>query len=202
MPKCRHCKVKLQEGEGVRVQLSWYCNRDHAIAYGTGKTRSNFEKKCRGDRKEAKQNDLGWQHEVTQKAFNKMRVLEELLWFSELGVEPYCISCLGTIGNDIWCCGHNKSRGANGWLRYDRRNTFLQHNKRCNSALSGNIYGAMNTVGYEGGLRHRFGEIKGQEIIDYCDTSPKVGEWACDQLELMRKDFNAKTRKLQKLLGN
>mgnify|MGYP000088403688 CR=1 FL=1 len=37
---------------------------------------------------ELNRKSLNWQHKQTQKAFNKMRVLEELEWFAERGMKP------------------------------------------------------------------------------------------------------------------
>jgi len=80
---------------------------------------------------------LAWQHKQTQPVFNKLRRLQEFKWFSDAGLEPVCISCQKPLGGDQWCNGHFKSVGANGRLRYDFKNSYLQHNNRCNRELSG-----------------------------------------------------------------
>ena len=43
--------------------------------------------------KQLDRQDIRWQHNQTQPIFNKMRRLEEFLWFKTRGLEPECISC-------------------------------------------------------------------------------------------------------------
>lgn len=125
---------------------------------------------------------IRWQHSTCKTAFNRSRVLEELYWFKSRFLEPECISCGKT--NMDWCCGHYKTVGASGNLRYDRKNTFLQCNKYCNESLSGNISGNANTRGYTRGLIDRFGLEEGGEIIEYCETNQsKTNKWTCEQVE-------------------
>lgn len=158
------------------------------------------DKASRAASKEAKRRDLKWQHSLTQKAFNKMRVLEEKLWFKERGLEPECISCGRPIGGDQWCCGHFKTRGAQSGLRYDPKNTYLQHNHRCNMNLSGDIEGTKTTRGYKQGLKDRFGEEEGQAIIDYCESNTAPVKWSWEELEKMRQSFNQRIRDLESVL--
>ena len=62
--------------------------------------KSKADKAIRAASRDAKRRDLKWQHKLTQKTFNRMRVLEELLWFKERGLEPECISCGRPLGGD------------------------------------------------------------------------------------------------------
>ena len=124
-----------------------------------------------------------------------MRVLEEMLWFEMVGLEPTCISC--NKPNMDWCCGHFKTRGAQPELRYDRKNTYLQCNKYCNSSLSGNIEGNKNTRGYKQGLIDRFGEAEAAEIVEHCENFTLLDKWSWQELEAMRKQFNKKIRLLE-----
>jgi len=147
-------------------------------------------------RLEYKRKNVDWQHEKTQKVFNKLRRLEEFLWFYEQGLEPECISC-GKIKMD-WCCGHFMTVGASGVLRYEPKNTYLQCNFRCNRNLSGNRKGNATTRGYEAGLVDRFGVEPGKEIISWCENNQyQIKRWEWQELELMRKGFNARIRKLE-----
>lgn len=152
------------------------------------------------DKKESKTNkkavrdlnrrDLKWQHKQTQPVFNRLRVLEEIKWFEDRGLIPTCISCQNPLGGDQWCCGHFKTVGSNGRLRYDKKNTYLQHNHNCNMSRSGDI------EGYKRGLIERF--PNGAEIIDYCETnnSPMKRTW--QDLESMRESFNESIRHMDK----
>jgi len=162
------------------------------------KEKKAFSKAARKDKMELNRNDLRWQHKLTQAAFNKMRVLEELQWFADKGLEPTCISCGKPKGNDTFCCGHFKTRAAQGNLRYDRKNTYLQHNQRCNMRMSGDIEGTKTTRGYKNGLRERFGAVEGQLIIDYCDSHTETKKWSTDELETLRAKFNKRIRELQR----
>ena len=144
-------------------------------------------------RKDAIKTTARWASE-TQDIFNKMRRLEELVWFAERGIEPYCISCQQPLGNDQWCCGHFKTRKARSDLAFDRKNTYLQHNVRCNQHLSADI------EGYKYGLAYRFGEEEAKSIIDYCEVHQKTPKRTPDDWKAMKKEFNAEIRRLTKHL--
>ena len=154
------------------------------------------DKQISKDLRDLNRRTLSWQHSHTQTSFNRMRKLQEFLWFKKRELEPTCISC-GKPNMD-WCTGHYKSRGSSGHLRYDRHNTFLQCNKNCNKSLSGNIEGNANFRGFKQGLRDRFGDKDGELIMEYCEQD-KVYKWTCEELESMRKEFNAEIRKLEQL---
>ena len=137
--------------------------------------------------------DLTKQHALTQKAFNKLRKLQEFKWFRDRGIEPHCISCGKT--NMDWCCGHYKSRGHQGALRYDEKNTYLQCNRYCNLALSANISGNKTTHGYKLGLILRFGHALANDINEYCERD-RIKKWECSELIEMRKAFNKEIKQL------
>ena len=159
---------------------------------------NRFNKSAKKDRLDFNRSDLTWQHKQTRKAFNKMRVLEEIQWFRDRGLEPECISCGREKGNDMWSCGHLKTVGSQGNLRDDRKNTYLQHLTNCNKHLSGDIAGTKKTRGYLNGLRERFGEVEGQAIIDYCETHTETKKWTCEELEALRRQFNQRIRELER----
>lgn len=212
--RCLFCKDYHVAEEGIRVPAGFFCCLDHATKYAKAKQerarerqqqkakaeQRKVEKATRAASRDAKRKDLKWQHKLTQKSFNRMRVLEEMLWFKQRGLEPECISCGRPIGGDQWCCGHFKTRGAQSGLRYDPKNTYLQHNHRCNMNLSGDIEGTKTTRGYKQGLKDRFGEEEGQAIIDYCESNTAPVKWSWEELEKMRADFNARIRELEKML--
>lgn len=204
MPKCRYCKEKFEAGNS----LDRFCSYQHAIAFlatpegveaqkkAALKMQKEKRKEARKKKREFYRNDKSWQREQTQKAFNKMRKLEELLWFKDRNLEPECISC-GKQNMD-WCCGHFKTVGSSGVLRFNRVNTFLQCNRYCNQGKSGNIAGCKNTRGYKQGLIERFGENIGGAILDYLDREQhKIAAWSCEQLEQMRAEFNQRARELE-----
>lgn len=139
---------------------------------------------------------LKWQHKQTQPVFNKLRRLQEFKWFSDRGLEPTCISCGKTLGNDQWCNGHFKTVGSNGRLRYDFKNSYLQHNYNCNQQKSGDV------DGYKKGLVSRFGEIEAQEIINYCEENNKPLKRTWQDIEKIRKEFNRLIKEFKNVQGN
>jgi len=200
--RCKQCKKLYEPINSFQSTCSPKC----AIEYTKDKQNRKevFKSAIAADRKEIKgklrqsnKEDLKWQHNTTQKAFNRMRVLQEKLWFKERGLEPECISCGKT--NMDWCCGHLKTRGSQKELAYDEKNTHLQCNRYCNMGLSGNINGNKTTRGYLQGLRDRFGDDKADEIIAHVEQV-RIKKWTWQELEEMRKGFNAEIRKLEKLL--
>lgn len=206
--KCKQCKQFTEADKGIKTPVSFFCGTDCARDFALDKIEKDKKKrrnKLIREEKEIKKanrkalrdfnrKDIRWQHKQTQKAFNKMRVLQELKWFKDRNIKPYCISCKKT--NMDWCCGHYKTVGAQGGLRYDRLNTHLQCNRYCNMGLSGNLSGNKNTVGYTQGLIDRFGEDRGLYIIDYCNSKKDAVKWTCQELESMRSEFNRNIREL------
>lgn len=162
------------------------------------KADKDYRKETREMKAAFRKKDLSWHHKGAQREFNKLRKMEELQWFAGRDIEPYCISCLKT--NMDWCCGHYKTVGSSGGLRYDRNNTFLQCNRYCNMALSGNISGNARTIGFTKGIIHRFGTV-GHAIIELCDLyQSTVKRWTCEEVEEIRLDSMRQQRIIQKLL--
>lgn len=202
--RCKQCGALYEPKSSLQVACSPKC----AIEYTKDKEqrKSVIKTASESDRREVKQkiakvkaNDISWQHSQTQRVFNRMRVLQEKLWFKERGLEPECISC-GKTKMD-WCCGHFKTRGSQRELAYDPLNTYLQCNRYCNSALSGNINGNKTTRGYIQGLKDRFGEEEAKRILDYLEQKT-VKKWTCEELDQMRKEFNEEIRRLEGLVND
>jgi hypothetical protein len=189
--KCRHCKELFAPFNSMAKACSPGC----ALELVRSEKKVKESKVCKKAVLDLNRRDLKWQHKLTQKAFNKVRVLQELEWFKREGCDPYCISC-GKINMD-WCCGHFKTVGAQGVLRYDVQNTFLQCNKYCNMSLSGNIDGNSSTMGYKKGLYHRFGP-NASKIIEYCETTNHVKKWEWQELESLREHLNKLARNMTK----
>ena len=96
-----------------------------------------------------------------------------------------------------WCCGHYKTVGAQGVLRYDPKNTMLQCNRYCNMGLSGNISGTKTTIGYTKGLAHRLGDDEALWVLDYLGVTTETKKWTPDELELIRSNANKRIRELE-----
>ena len=205
--KCTFCKARFPTDMMTSTPAGRFCTHEHAIAYAQAyrdkAMAKHVEKQRKEHRKAKRDNDrtnLNWQHEKTQKAFNKMRRLEEFKWFADRGLEPVCISCSRELGGDQWCAGHYKTRGAQSGLRYDPMNVYLQHNVHCNRELSGDIAGTKTTHGYKKGLIIRFGDEEGQRIIDYCERNTDTVKWCWQELEEMRSEYACNSRELMRLL--
>lgn len=186
--RCAQCKELFVPERPFQPCCSIPC----AILYARKKNEEE-QKQIFKQRKEAIKKQPDWRDE-TQHLFNKMRRLEELLWFKERNMEPFCISCQKPIGNDIWCCGHYHTRKARPDLAFDRRNTYLQHNRGCNEAQSGDIRGM------EQGFVIRFGEKAAQEIIDYCTPVNPAPKRSVDDWKAMKKEYRERIKELTKQL--
>lgn len=206
--KCGGCGNRFRpEGKTFPGPVAW-CSDDCALTVARSRIPSVRASQMKQERKEYKQakrefykNDVKWQHAQCKTAFNRMRVLQELEWFFDRGMEPTCISCGNPLGGDMWSCGHFKTVGAQSCLRYDPMNTYLQHNVRCNKGLSGDIDGTKTTIGYKKGLAERFGEERAREIIEYCESRTEAVKWDCEKMEADRKLWNAETRRIKAKLG-
>lgn len=210
MPKCRYCKKEFQPRHSTTErECSPQCSYNYLTKTKQGRKAFNSSKaklpaikktEARKAKRELDRNTLSWQFKKTQIAFNKMRRLQELKWFQDRNQEPECISC-GKTKMD-WCCGHFVTAGSSTNLRFEEKNTFLQCNRYCNMGLSGNRKGNKTTRGYEQGLRDRFGEIEGNEVIDWCETNQhKTRKFTCEELEKMRAEFSAAARKIESELS-
>ena len=191
LKKCKICGKKFEPFNTLSRVCGWQC----ALIYAKDQDKRKEKAIARKEKKEFYDNDVKRQHNLTKTVFNRLRVLQEKEWFRKTGQRPQCISC-GKENMD-WCCGHFKTVASQGNLRYDTRNTYLQCNRYCNKALSGNIYGNKTTRGYIKGLYDRFGEEKAKEIIDYCETQTESKKWTAQELREMRKEFNKQIREFE-----
>ena len=195
-PVCREMYTPKRYG----LRLTRCCdNAGCRLDYAQGVRAKEASKEAKRKKKEFYKKEVSWQLKQCQPVFNKLRRLQELKWFADRCLEPTCISCGKPKGDDIFCNGHFKSVGSSSSLRFDPVNSYLQHNKRCNSALSADINGTATTHGYKQGLINRFGEEEATMIMFHCEVSAAaVTRWEWQELESMRKNWNAEIRKLEK----
>lgn len=194
--RCLYCKEYTEAESGIKAPVGFFCSSEHLHQYALEKGRKRYQKAQNKEIKERKQKLKSYAEKMRelQDVFNKLRRVEEFLWFQERGVEPYCISCQKPLGNDQWCNGHFKTTKARPDLRFDKMNSYLQHNVRCNRALSGDI------EGYKRGLKIRFGKDAAREIIEYCDTVKPTDKLSDDQIEQLKKDWRQQIREIEKNL--
>ena len=203
--RCLSCKKYRQVETGFKTNFGFFCSSNCRTEYGIKNAKrlgrkAQIKRESKSKVKKVEDLSIGHQLKLTQDVFNKLRRLEELFWFKERGLEPTCISCGKEKGGDQWACGHFKTVGANPELRFDSRNTYLQHNKRCNMELSGDIYGTKTTHGYIKGLKNRFGIQDAEKIIAHCESSHKHMAYHWSELKAIRRRFNVEIRRIEKLL--
>ena len=189
--KCKSCCNYVREI--IVTPKGVFCNIEVAVKYAYKNKSKGKKIKENTNRKAVRDLDkqsLKWQHKQTQPVFNKLRRLQEFKWFSDRGLEPVCISCQKELGADQWCNGHFKSVGANGRLRYDFMNSYLQHNRNCNQAKSG------DAKNYELGIIERFGKKEGPYIINYCETKNTPIKRTWQDIEALRIEFNKQIKEL------
>ena len=203
MAACKHCRAK---NAPLKINLNSFCSMEHAIEYAKtqqNKLRAAKERQAKQVIKERKQSDRKRLEQLkrpsehaaeAQGLFNKMRRLEELLWFAQHGLEPICISCQKPLGDDQWACGHYKTRGARKDLAFERLNAHLQHNFNCNKNKSGDIEG--QKVGYA----LRYGEEEAQRILADLEVHRNMPKRTPDEWLEMKKEFRAEIRRLEKLI--
>ena len=191
--KCKcHGEYKPRD-DLIKTPKGNFCSYEDATQWGYANKSKGKAIRVKANKKAVRDLDkksLKWQHKQTQPVFNKLRRLQEFKWFSDRGLEPVCNSCQKPLGNDQWCNGHLVSVGSNGRLRYDFKNSYLQHNNRCNKNLSGDV------ENFKKGLIIRFGEDEGQAIIDYCETNNKPIKRTWQDLEELRSTFNKLIKEL------
>jgi hypothetical protein len=199
--QCTGCKKRFIAVDMIKKPVGKFCTIKCMLAYALKPPLDNAKKVERLRDKEhalrkkvMNDTDLTKQHKLTQDVFNRLRKLQEFKWFADRNIEPYCISCEKT--NMDWCCGHYASRGSQGALRYDLKNTYLQCNRACNCSLSANMDGNKHSIGYRLGLLRRFGDAEGMRIIKYC-TRDRIKKWECQELIEMRAAFNVEIKQLK-----
>ena len=191
--KCKYCDKYVKKF--ITTPVASFCNYDHAVKHAYANKQKGSDKIHKERKVAFKVNDVDHQHDLTQVVFNKLRRLKEFKWFADMNMEPECISC-GKKDMD-WCCGHFKTRGSQSNIRYDKRNTYLQCNFRCNRHLSGNIEGNKTTRGFKQGLVDRFGKEEALNIINYCTNATEVRRWTGPELVKMRREFSKQIRQLE-----
>jgi hypothetical protein len=148
-------------------------------------------------RRKSRDNDVKYQKEKAQIAFNRFIRARDRKWYIDRGQPPECISCGTTNPSIQYAAGHYKTRGAHPELALDEENCHLQCNKRCNKELSGNINGTKTTRGYLAGMVARHGEDKARAILERLDGPHEPKKYTASELKEKAKYYNAKARKIE-----
>ena len=129
--RCKYCKEKKPESEIVRVNLSWFCNYDHATSFAMDKLKTQSERQERDKIKKMRDSvktRREWLKEA-QAAFNAyIRIRDD---------KQPCISC-GRHHQGQYHAGHFYTAKARPDIRFNLQNVNKQCSV-CNNHLSGNL---------------------------------------------------------------
>lgn len=179
-PRCKHCR-KQTESAHQRI------HPDCVDAWWAARNAKQQAKKAKADRADTKARKQAIETipeliAAAQIAFNA--------FIRERDRDQPCICCglpLGTgeVGG-AYDCGHYRSRGAAGHLRFDERNAHAQR-KFCNKHRAG------NAVEYRIGLIQRIG----LEAVEALESDNDPVKWDRDTLRQIKTIYRAKTRQLK-----
>lgn len=188
--RCAHCRAKFtpeRPGQIVHVECveAWTeaqaAKRERAEAKAA-RAAAKVERAETRRRKEAIKT-LAVLHKEAQHAFNA--------FIRARDADKPCICCglplsAGDVGG-LYDCGHYRSVGSAGHLRYDERNAHAQR-KQCNR------WGAGRAVEYRVGLIARIGLA----AVEALEADNRVHHWTHDELRAIRDEYRAKLKQLTK----
>lgn len=181
--KNKLCKKKFTPVKFAQCVCDWSCAIEYNLQNKAkeGAIKRKIERAERVKKLSALKsiNDLIKEAQTAFNAFIRERDKNEL-----------CICCdkpYGTnhLGGDF-DCGHFRSRGAAGHLRFNEDNAFGQR-KYCNTYLSGNVQGM------------RAGMIKriGIERVDAVENNNEVHKWTKEELIAIKNEYKLKLKQLR-----
>lgn len=169
----------------VRVNLSWFCNYDHAAKFGAEKAKAKSERDYNAKTKKLKESIKtvsDWNKEA-QAAFN--------LYIRTRDKYKRCISSGKPLSNEAigggFDAGHYRSRGSASHLRFNVFNCHGQ-SKHDNRYLSGNV------VEY----RIRLIERIGLERVERLESDNEPRKFDVTYLKRIKSIFTRKARLYQK----
>jgi len=162
------------------------CGPGCAVEYAREKREKAEAAKLRVDRKE------------TRRKLDEMQGIPELLKKAQHAFNAYirardagrpCISCgrplsAGAVGGG-YDCGHYRSVGSAGHLRFDEQNAHGQC-KYCNQHLAG------NHVMYRIGLIERIGI----DAVERIESDNRVSKWGRDELREFAEKYRARSKQV------
>jgi hypothetical protein len=178
LKKCSVCKQKFVPRSAWAKTCGADCATAHAVA-----ERKRLDAKQTRERK-ASVKTRGQHIADTQVAFNALVRYRDR--------NEVCISCpthLSTLAGEVgggYDCGHYRSRGSAGHLRFDLRNAHGQC-KKCNR------YRAGNAADYRIGLIARFG----LPFVEALEADHASRNWTIPELLAMKADFKAQLKKMK-----
>lgn len=186
--KSKKCAVRACRKPFVPVQpfQSW-CSPECGVTIARDKQQkertalAKIERKAIKARKEKLKGRAEHMKEA-QAAFNS--------WVRERDYGQPCISC-GTTANVQYAAGHYRTTQACPELRFEPLNVHLQCNRNCNMGKSGNL------IEYRIGLVARIGA----DAVAWLEGPHEPKHYSIDDLRLIKAQYRAMTRKLQRARG-
>ena len=187
MPKCKCCKKKLDNTDGVIVNLSRFCGYDCAVKWSLNDVKETKHKE------QKKKDKVRLEELKTASDYVKEAQAAVNAWVRWRDRDKPCISCDSFPTNDGLIkgqrvdAGHYRSRGAAGHLRFNLSNIHKQC-VRCNRNLSGNV------VEY----RIRLIERSGLERVEALETDNKPRKFDVEYLRRIKRIFAKRLRQAKK----
>ena len=175
--KCPHCKKYNKPEDAIKVNISYFCNIEHATKHGYKNKEQGRKIKHREQKKELKSNDRPFREKQAQAAFNA--------YIRERDYSLPCVSC-GRNHNGQYHAGHYRSRGAHPELRFEELNCHKQC-APCNNHLSGNI------SNYRPALIKKIGLDK----LDWIEGPHEIVKYTCEELKEIELLYKQKLKELQ-----
>lgn len=181
--KNKLCKKKFTPVKFAQCVCDWSC----AIEYNLQQKAKESAIKQKIERVERVKklntlksiNDLIKEAQTAFNAFIRERDKNELCICCD---KPYGTNALG----GDFDCGHYRSRGAAGHLRFNEDNAFGQR-KYCNTYLSGNVQGMRR------GMIKRIGIERVMEV----ENNNKTKKWTREELLQIKETYKAKLKELR-----
>lgn len=180
---CKACKSKFMPVKQMQCVCDFNCAAVHAENLRVKREKLEALKSKRETKKKLvllkSINDLIKEAQAAFNAFIRFRDKDQL-----------CICCskpYGTnaVGGDF-DCGHYRSRGAAGHLRFNEDNAFGQR-KYCNTYLSGNVQGMRE------GMIKRIGL---QRVLDI-ENNNETHKWTREELIEIKNTYKLKLKELK-----
>lgn len=185
MTKCKVCRSEFAK----RSMTHKCCTPECAEIFGREQTKKQVAKKEREEtkvRKEKLKRLADWIADA-QVVFNKFIRLRDA------GLPCICcgrVATKGSIGGD-YDCGHYRSRGSAGHLRFHEDNAHAQL-KQCNR------WGAGRAVDYRIGLIHRIG----LERVEALEANNIPHKWTIEEVKGIIATYKRKIKELEASRAN
>lgn len=175
--RCRNCRKTYTPFNSLDVVCSQRCAIEFARS---DKGKKHHTKAIKRDTKERLEKIKSRSDHIkdAQKAFNA--------YIRKRDEKDGCISC-DRMNAAKYDCGHYRSTGAAGHLRFNEDNAHKQCARPCNQDLSGNP------------IEYRIRLIKkiGVERVEALENNNETVKWSIDDIKAIKEKYKAKFKMLE-----